>query len=160
MSSKIYIIIFLLLIKFANAQNVERMVFNNNGQAFQNSSFIFESSFGETVVGTDYGIAFSGFVLPDSANMMFGINEIIEDQQGVRMFPNPNEGVFSLKSETEIVSVEVYDSKGVLSKEINNVNSKRVEVNAGLSPGLYHILIYQSSKIIPVHKSLIIIQNN
>ncbi|KAB1065484.1 T9SS type A sorting domain-containing protein [Salibacter halophilus] len=65
--------------------------------------------------------------------------ENIEKKNAVNIFPNPNDGNFSIENNADVDIINVYDATGktVYSQKIN---SKRQKISTNLSPGIYFLV--------------------
>jgi hypothetical protein len=76
----------------------------------------------------------------------------IDNEVEFGMYPNPNNGEFSVKfSEVihEPITIQIYDILGkvVYTKHVNHLSSKELELDAqGLSDGTYSLLIHSDSR--------------
>ncbi len=69
-----------------------------------------------------------------------GINEITLNPQNVQLYPNPNQGNFSVQSIISILSYEVYDVSGkLLYKNDTGSEKNNINLNFQLEKGCYYI---------------------
>lgn len=79
------------------------------------------------------------------------------DVNGLHLYPNPATDIFTVKANTEIVSVVVTNAVGQVVTTMNQVSGNQVKVNTDeLANGLYNVTVVtaqgQSSKLINVVK--------
>jgi hypothetical protein len=96
---------------------------------------------------TDSVIAITSVAIADTMvtycydNILTGISNVGEEKPEVKVFPNPNNGVFTIKSSgiSRQSLVEVYNMIGekVYSKQLSTVNSQLSIDISNHSPGIY-----------------------
>ena len=119
-------------------------------------SFLFESN----AVGTNYGAYIDDLELRGNP-VSVGLDEIYNNPIEIEIYPNPNDGIFTLELKNTMesdIDVEIFDvvGKNIHSESINmnNVN-KATEIDlSNLSTGVYTVVVL--SKNSKISKKLII----
>ena len=73
--------------------------------------------------------------------MNVGINELTNSEQNLRLFPNPNNGSFTVELSNNVMEgdLQIYSITGKLLQSVN-VNSKKQVIDAtDLANGIYFI---------------------
>ena len=78
-----------------------------------------------------------------TVNACVGINEQELNISDVKIFPNPNNGSFTLKIESEIKNTEliIYNSLGQKVFEQKIISGENIIMTKNLAPGLYHAVL-------------------
>jgi hypothetical protein len=121
-------------------------------------SFLFD--FESNSIGTSYGAYLDDLELNGSSTGV-GLDEISDNQMGIEIYPNPNNGNFTLElndNKESKIDLEIFDIIGENvhseSKSINNGN-KSIEIDlSNLSTGIYTIIVLSKSG--KISKQLII----
>lgn len=88
-----------------------------------------------------------------TTTLTLGVNDLELGDSSIKIFPNPNNGNFKISHNAveSSINVKIYN---ILSEEILNqnfdANSKTLEVNSHLTPGIYIVKVNDkfSSKLI------------
>ena len=100
-------------------------------------------SFNDTI-----SLPVSDFATTDSCNATTSINELSnQEQQNLKFFPNPTEGVINILATESMVRIELYDMKGSKLVSVNPA-SKAYRLNLdGLNEGVYIVrVLYADNK--------------
>lgn len=71
----------------------------------------------------------------------------------VSVYPNPNNGVFTINNIQEIISYEIYSASGVIIEKNNEIDKNEVDITLDLSPGVYFLRLFNSedSSVIKIY---------
>jgi len=83
------------------------------------------------------------------------VNVLDENEEFVKLYPNPSQNVSFIKSEYPIEKMDIYDNQGRLlySKVVGNDSNSSAIMNHNLPPGVYFVKIY-TNKIYTVKLSV------
>jgi hypothetical protein len=96
-----------------------------------------------------------------SINMTDGIDEIAGNSKDITIFPNPNNGFFHIRMETEKpgnLELRIFDGQGkvVFIQQVHSAELEREQIDIQHLPrGLYHILIQHGTEL---HHGKVVIQ--
>ena len=92
-----------------------------------------------------YGAEFEGFSFDDFlviAEQSISTGVAALSKESVQLFPNPNNGSFTLQwGELDVEELVLYDGKGSLLKRLRSTGTHRQRFELDLSPGLYQLRI-------------------
>ncbi|MBC7382612.1 MAG: T9SS type A sorting domain-containing protein [Bacteroidia bacterium] len=96
------------------------------------------------------------YVLPKCFSVVTtGINEISDNNFQIDLYPNPNQGKFTVYSNQGIISLEIYDISGkLLFKYEPSTDKNKIEVISNLEDGYYYLKLY-SEKSISIKKFIV-----
>lgn len=69
------------------------------------------------------------------------VNQTINNQSFVQMFPNPNKDILNIKSEKEITQIKIYSTNGRLVKTVNRRNKNANISIHDIPAGLYFVKV-------------------
>ncbi|MES2566849.1 MAG: SBBP repeat-containing protein [Bacteroidota bacterium] len=93
---------------------------------------------GENTTLTSSSISVNTYILKQSLNII-GINEILEDNKTLNIFPNPNNGEFNIVSKERMILTVVNNlGQTIQTIQLNEANGYQQNINVNTS-GLYYI---------------------
>ena len=107
-----------------------------------------------TVVGTNSVGCTHSLVVAQSVNACLGVHENTGNTSFISIFPNPNNGIFTIEltNSTETSSIEVYNILGSKIKG-QKLNSEKTEINLqDQTNGVYFIYLIENNKKVNVSK--------
>jgi len=117
-------------------------------------------SYTATVNG-NYAVIVSQSGCKDTSNCMtvsgVGIDDLF-NKAGLRIYPNPNQGIFNIVFDIPIVStsIEIYNSIGALVFSRTNLEKQNEFDLAGFAEGLYFIKLVKEDRIIRTDRIIIV----
>ncbi|MDR9487412.1 T9SS type A sorting domain-containing protein [Salibacter sp.] len=65
--------------------------------------------------------------------------EKIEENKIINIYPNPNDGTFSIENNANVDKIEVYDATGKMVYSLK-INGQKQKISTNLSPGIYFVV--------------------
>jgi hypothetical protein len=112
----------------------------SNGSNFVNMVITPTSNVTYTVIGVDQNQCYNNAAITVSVSECVGFKNVLQNEISISLYPNPNNGTFTIKSENDAV-VKIINEVGQVVKveKLNANNNKEVSV-VDLSEGLYFVV--------------------
>ncbi len=70
----------------------------------------------------------------------------LEEKNRVSIYPNPSRGNITISGLTNINLIQVFSANGMMIKNINNSNSKTINILISNSKGLYYVVLHNNNQ--------------